>query len=199
MPHSLKKKQRLDHVASAGNNCVVTFDDIGVDVMANIFSFLELNNIMSKRCINKKATEAVTKTIVPPADFRVENMDKYNAMNVMARAMPNLQQITLHNLGWGSLNLGCYKWSDGEDPDERWTARTADWTTHNIEIISNFSKLRILTIDHAGLNGRYPVLFNSFPLLQKLSIKHCHHLLKWDLEMLAGLPLLKFESDQRLA
>jgi hypothetical protein len=40
------------------------------------------------------------------------------------------------------------------------------------------------------LNGRYPFLFNSFPLLQKLSIEGCDYL-KGDLEMLTGLPLLK--------
>jgi hypothetical protein len=106
-------------------------------------------------------------------------------MNVMTRAMPNLQQITIcNNFGWGR-----HKWSDGEDPDEGLAAKTADWTTHGIEIISNFSKLRYLEIDNAGLNGRYPFLFNSFPLLQKLSIKHCYNL-KWDLDM-AGLPMLK--------
>jgi hypothetical protein len=41
-----------------------------------------------------------------------------------------------------------------------------------------------------GLNGRYPFLFNSFPLLQKLSIRSCRRL-KWELEMLASFPLLK--------
>jgi hypothetical protein len=38
------------------------------------------------------------------------------------------------------------------------------------------------------LNGRYPSLF-SFPLLQKLRIAFCFGL-KWDLEMLEGLPML---------
>ena len=90
--------------------------------------------------------------------------------------------------------------SDGEDPDEEHVARTADYTTHDIEIISNFSKLRVLEIGYrkmlilelytAPLNGRYPVFFNSFPLLQRLSIVTCQYL-NWDLEMLAGLPLLK--------
>ncbi len=104
-------------------------------------------------------------------------------MNVMTRAMPNLQQITLPQLGWGS-----HKYNDGEDPDEYWAVMTAHFTTHNIEIISNFNKLRDLTI-HTGLNGRYPFLFNCFPLLEKLDIR-CKYL-KWDLEMLAGFPLLK--------
>jgi hypothetical protein len=68
---------------------------------------------------------------------------------------------------------------------------TADYRAHDIEIISNFSKLRILEIrTFVFLNGRYPFLFNSFPLLEKLSIENCH-VLKWDLDMLAGMPLLK--------
>ena len=62
-------------------------------------------------------------------------------------------------------------------------------TIHDIEFLSNFRKLRSLTISRAPLNGRYPVLFN-FPLLQKLTILYCYDL-KLDLEMLAGLPLLK--------
>ncbi len=45
-------------------------------------------------------------------------------------------------------------------------------------------------VANASLNGRYPVFFNSFPLLEKLSIK-CSNYLKWDLEMLAAFPLLK--------
>jgi hypothetical protein len=47
-----------------------------------------------------------------------------------------------------------------------------------------------LELYYAELNGRYPFLFNSFPLLEKLNISSCRYL-KWDLEMLSGLPLLK--------
>jgi hypothetical protein len=79
--------------------------------------------------------------------------------------------------------------NDGEDPDEEEAARTADHTSHDITIISNFGKLRILELYRADLNGRYPFIFN-FPLLQKLSLNYCYSL-KWDLEMLAGLPSLK--------
>ena len=188
-----QKKQRLDHAASAGNDYVVTFDDLGVDELANIFAFLPvmkevgflaLKDIMSKRRINKKSREVVKKTIVPLTDFRVGSMIRYNAMTVMARAMPNLQRITLCNL------RNRHKWSDGEDPDEtELAAITANYTSHDIEIISNFSKLRILEI-YGGLNGRYPFLFNSFPLLQKLDVSQCEYL-KFDLEMLAGFPVLK--------
>jgi hypothetical protein len=60
-----------------------------------------------------------------------------------------------------------------------------------LEIISNFSKLRVLKIAmNAPLSGRYPFLFNSFPLLEKFTIDTCFHL-KWDLEMLAGFPVLR--------
>jgi len=104
----------------------------------------------------------------------------------MTTVLPNLQQITIDCYFLSGLESG-HKWSDGEDPDEEQAAETANRTTHDIGIISNFSKLRDLTID-ATLNGRYPVIFN-FPLLQKLWIS-CSQL-KWDLEMLVGLPLLK--------
>jgi hypothetical protein len=115
----------------------------------------------------------------------VDDLKKYRAMRVMARVLPNLQQITIGGLEWG------HKYNDGDDPDEEHADMTANWTSHDVGIISNFSKLRILEIrTFIFLNGIYPVLFNSFPLLEKLSIKNCHYL-KWDLQMLAGFPLLK--------
>ena len=46
-----------------------------------------------------------------------------------------------------------------------------------------------VALTRTSFNGRYPVLFN-FPLLQELIITYCPSL-KWDLEMLAGLPSLK--------
>ncbi len=191
MPHPTTKKQRLDHaVVAVGDDFLASFDDLSVDLHANILAFLPLQDITHSRRINKKSREAVKMTIVPLTDFRVDNAEKYNTLNVMTRALPNLQQITIGNFGWPHGEG--HKWSDGED-SVRWArdAKTADWTTHDIEIISNFSKLRILGIDsYAPLNGRYPFLFNSFPLLQKLSIRDCPRL-KLDLEMLAGFPILK--------
>jgi hypothetical protein len=192
MPHPTKRQridchERNEEEAAADDDFLVSFDDLS-DVLPNVLGYLTPKDIMCKRRINKKSREAVKKTIVPLSDFRVDNAEKYNAMNVMTEAMPNLQQITLRKPGYGG-----HKYSDGEDPDEEQAARTADYTTRDIGIISNFSKLRILEIrtygTYALLNGRYPFLFNSFPLLQKLSLQHCDHL-KWDLEMLAGLPLL---------
>jgi len=186
------KKQRLDSyhnaVVVAANDFVASFDNLGVDELANVFAFLPtVEEIMRSRCINKKMREAVRKTIVPLIDVRVDSGRKYNAMNVMTTEMPNLQQITLYD----DLNpVRGHKYSDGEDPDEDYANRTTDCTTYDIGIISNFNKLKILTIDGIiGLNGRYPALFN-FPLLQRLSIKYSAYL-KFDLDMLAGLPILR--------
>lgn len=195
MPHTTKKQRIEDHpsaMVTANDDFSVSFDDLGVEVLANILAFLPPKDIMSKRSINKKSTEAVKKTIVPLTNFRVNNMRTYNALNVMTRAMPNLQQITLSYDYFGRR----HKWSDGEDPDEEEAARTANMTPLHIGIISNFRKLLSLDIyGCASLNGRYPFLFSSFPLLQKLSIENCDYL-KWDLGMLAGFPLLKeFHSD----
>ena len=181
MPH-LKKRQRL-----SGDSADCLAEAVSIDVLANILGYLDgPKDIMQKRRVCKKWKEAVKKTIVPLTDFRVDGVKIYNAMNVMTTELPNLQQINIG--GYGDR----LKYNDGEDPDEKWAARTANQTAHDIEIISIFSKLRILKIESPGaeLNGRYPFLFNSFPLLQKLSLQWCYHL-KWDLEMLAGFPLLK--------
>ncbi len=173
-----------DAMAAVGDEFVVSFGHLEVGVLANIYAFLSLENITCLRGINKKSMEAVKMTTPPPTDFSVGSMNEYNAMRVMARAMPNLQQIALGRLGYG------HRYNGGEDPDET-EDRTSFWdrTSHDIGMISNFSKLKILSIIGGGLNGRYPFLFN-FPLLQKLNFNGCSHL-KWDLEMLGGLPLLK--------
>ncbi len=197
--HPTKKQRLEDNDDHASNddalatvvNLLASFGALSVDELANILGYLKVEEIMRSRCINKKSREAVKITIVPysmdsldPTDFEIDSAKNYNAMRVMTRAMPNLQQITLCRLNRG------HKWSDGEDPDEEEATWNANETSHDIGIISNFSKLRRLEIQDAELNGRYPVLFNSFPLLQKLWIQECNNL-KWDLEMLAGFPMLK--------
>ncbi len=185
MPHP-SKRQRLT-VIEANLSVGVTAGDVSVDVLAIIFAFLGVKDIMLKRRVCKKWKEAVKMTIVPTTDFCVDSMEEYNVMRVMATELPNLQQITIGDLGYR------HKWSDGEDPYEERASQTADWTSHDIGIISNFRKLRRLNIyTSQTLNGRYPSLFN-FPLLQVLDIdssRMCKYL-KWDLEMIAALPLLK--------
>ncbi len=195
MPHPTKK-QRLEGnrtiVDAADNDFLAGLDDLSVDVLANIFGFFSPIENMLLRRINKKSKEAVKKAIIPPTNFIVNSVRKANIMRVMSTVMPNLQKIDLRGLG-RSQDGRRHKYSDGEDPDEERAAATALYATHDIGIISNFSKLRILDIADLydrGLNGRYPVLFSRFPLLQKLSIRDCQYL-QLDLEMLAELPLLK--------
>ena len=179
-----------------------TIVELGIDEVASILSFLPLRPIMCLRRVNMTWRDAAKKTVVPPTTrWQVSNVARFNAMEVMARVLPNLEGIIIGDLIEGyNIDLENYvaqnKYSDGEDPDEELAARTANRTAHDIEIISNFSKLRHLAIVANGsLNGRYPFFFNSFPLLQKLTI-NTSNFLKWDLEMLAGFPLLKeFHSD----
>ncbi len=194
--------------ASLAETAAASAGDLSVDLLANILGCLHVEDIMRSRGVNEKWKEAVKMTIVPlNADVFVDGLESYNAMRVMTRAMPNLQQITLRDFEderdesesdeYDSDSESDevdpdnrrLKWSDGEEPHRQQAAATADWTTHDIGIISHFSKLQIFTIYEAPMNGRYPVLFN-FPLLQKLSIQWCRFL-KWDLGVLAGLPLLK--------
>eukprot|EP00985_Skeletonema_marinoi_P020645 scaffold12330_cov83-Skeletonema_marinoi.AAC.24 len=171
--------------AQSGNVAHLT-KKLSADEFAIIFGFLSHVDIMRARvCTTWR--EAAKKTLVPPTDtdFRVNSVRSFNAMRVMATALPNLQQLLIVDIGHG------HKYSDGEDPDEEWARRTANDTTYDINIISSFRKLRSLKISslYSNLNGRYPVFFN-FSLLQRLSITNCCYL-KWDLEMLASFPLLR--------
>jgi hypothetical protein len=196
MPYPEKKRQRLQghHRCTYDEMAVVSdflasIESLSGDLLANIFGFLLPQEIMCVR-LNRKMREAAKITIVPPAEFVVDSLRKYNSMSVMATALPNLQKITLGALGENK------KYVDGEDPDVEWTIRTASRTACNIGIISNLTKLRELEIkNHVQLNGRYPCFFN-FPHLQKLTISALYvsdneSRLKFDLEMLAGLPSLK--------
>ena len=172
--------------ASQRGNVAHLTEKLSADEVAIIFGFLSHADIMRARvCTTWR--DAAKKTLVPPTDtdFRVNSMRSYNAMRVMATALPNLQQLLIFHIGHG------HKYSDGEDPDERRATVTANCTMHdiNINIISSFRKLRSLEIFSCDLNGRYPVFFN-FSLLQRLSITNCCYL-KWDLEMLASFPLLR--------
>ena len=136
-----------------------TIVELGTDEVASILTFLPQHKIVYLRRINKTWREAAKKTIVPISNdnyyFRVNCVERYSAMNVMTRTLPNLQQINLYDLGIR------HQWSDGEDPDAEVADLVADRTPHDIGIISNFSKLRILYINSASLNGRYGILSSS--------------------------------------
>ena len=106
-----KKKTK---VAGQSTDAVaVTIDQLEDNLLANVFGFLDSpKEIMGKRCVCKKWKEAVKKTIVPPTNFLVNSWQKYQAVGVMTRALPNLQQITIQDLGYRT------KYADGENPDE---------------------------------------------------------------------------------
>ena len=66
--------------ATEADQIVVTAGDLSVDVLANIFGFLDgPKDIMRKRRVCKKWKEAVKMTIVPPTNFLVDSAEKYNA------------------------------------------------------------------------------------------------------------------------
>ena len=123
--------QRNDAVAA--NDLLASFDVLSVDVLANIYGFLSLKDIMCKRRINKKSMDAVRNTVVPPTYLKVDTVKKYNAMVVMTRAMPNLQKIFLG--GPGEYRGRDGKWSDGEDPDQLRAFECRYFISYDIEII----------------------------------------------------------------
>jgi len=66
---------------------------LGTDELANIFGSLRPKDIMRAR-LNKKVKEAATQTTIVPVAETIEN----NAMATMTTALPNFQQISLHDL-----------------------------------------------------------------------------------------------------
>ena len=187
-----QKKHRIDYgQINLDDDHLVTFDTLCTDEIVLIFEYLSPENIMLAR-LNKKMRDAAI-TVVPMDNdiddaFHVDSVRKYNSMAAMTTALPNLQQIKIGRLNkyWGHIKN---KYNDGEDPNYNTIAtRHPNQATYDIGILSNFTRLRELTIEGAPLNGRYPALFN-FPLLQKLHLSLRD--LKCDLEMLEGLPSLE--------
>mmetsp|Transcript_33945 Transcript_33945/g.50033 ORF Transcript_33945/g.50033 Transcript_33945/m.50033 type:complete len:399 (+) Transcript_33945:207-1403(+) len=176
-----KKETNLTRPQSAAAADAAVVEQLDDNVIAIIFSCLGPVGIMRMRRVCKKWRDAAKKAIVD--HFCVDSIVNYNAMRAMTTALPNLQQLSICSLGKG------HKYIDGEDPNERRAAQTANYTTHDINIISNFRKLRRLNIYGVPVNGRYPTLLN-FPLLEKLKIS-LNYNFKWELEMLSGCPMLR--------
>ena len=172
-----EKNMNGEQLAQTTVECLIA------DQIAIIFGFLKHNEIMHARvCTTWR--DAAKKTLVPPSDFQVRNVRSYNALRVMSSALTNMQQLSICGLG------ASHKYSDGEDPVQKQAALTANYTLHDLNIISNFRKLRILNVVCSeNLNGRYPALFD-FSFLQKLELCGCSKL-KWDLDMLSACPLLR--------
>ena len=80
------------------------------DIVANILGWLRVKEIMRSRRVCTKWKEAAKKTIVPlgefvfpvKTDFGDYIVTNFNAMEVVATELPNLQQITIGDLGWGT-------------------------------------------------------------------------------------------------
>mmetsp|Transcript_30519 Transcript_30519/g.61249 ORF Transcript_30519/g.61249 Transcript_30519/m.61249 type:complete len:433 (-) Transcript_30519:282-1580(-) len=191
MPHS--KKPKLTHADTANMaSSNASLNDLSADELAMIFGCLGPIEILPLRRVCHKWSDAAKKTIVPLTNFRVGSGKAYHVMRTMATALPNLQLLELDYMcgDYDETRTIYHRYARGEDPGGEEDARNSiNNVTHNIDMVSNFTKLRVLKLERAELNGKYPYLFN-FPLLQHLKISDCSYL-KWDLSVLAGFPLLK--------
>jgi len=114
-----------------------TFND---EVLTIVLGFLTPEDLMRSRVVCSNWREAVTKTIVP--NVKINSDEKYNALVAMARALPNLQHVSLckHEDGgyfinsfyagrtsrrWHPCFRDAHKYADGISPDETEAARTA--------------------------------------------------------------------------
>eukprot|EP00984_Skeletonema_dohrnii_P002899 scaffold983_cov96-Skeletonema_dohrnii-CCMP3373.AAC.6 len=174
-------------VANAHHDVERIANQLNGNVLETIFGFLPLNHdLIRLRRVCSDWEDALKQAYIP-SDFEVLGVSEFMLLETMTTALPNLQHLSIYDIadGWGRGFMS------GDNPDER--GRTYP-RTHDIGIISNFTKLRSLSIIEADLNGEYPAIFN-FPLLEKLSLhrdlRNNPNYHKWDLELLAGLPMLR--------
>ena len=210
MPRSVRRKLagNMNENNLAVADLPTTAANLSVNVLANIFGFLpSMRDILCSRCVCSNWKEAAKYTTVPYG-FYVWNTDTLRGMQALTTALPNLQQLTISSIddkdAMKQYPRMRYIWEHrfiaGDNPDDEVAIDTnQNYTTHDINIISNFKYLRKLEITRqAPLNGEYPVFFN-FPFLQTLDINEQvsddrHEGLgefKWDLKMLEGLPMLR--------
>ena len=92
-----KKKQRGGDYDTDGP----TFSSLSIDVLSNIFGHLPLEEIMRLRRVSKKAVEAAKETMVPLGSnkyhdyFKIDSIEKFNSLVVMAEVLPGLSQISI--------------------------------------------------------------------------------------------------------
>lgn len=181
---SLLPQRRSRRLAGKPNGTIA----LANAVAENILAYLPPEEIMRSRRVCKRWKDAAKKTIVPITTygFNVNSVRNYNLMVAMSTAMPNLTQLSLGHVDYRTI------YDNGEDPDMQRASHTFHSLTPAVafqDTMSRFRMLRFLELHNAPLNGRYPCLF-EFSLLESLEIDDCKYL-KWDLEMLRGMPLLK--------
>ena len=136
------KKQRLDK--GVDDDVIASFTSLSTDILANIFGHLPLKEIMRVRRVCKKTIDAVKETSVPLESnkyrcFRIDSIEMYNALVVMAEVLPGLQQIRVDGPSYSSKRQGGdFRYPDGEDPIES-TAAGDDVTILNLDdVLSKF-------------------------------------------------------------
>ena len=69
-----------------------TANEVGIDEVAIIFSFLPPKEIMRARvCTTWR--DSAKKTLVPMTEFVVDTVKSFNAMRAMSTSLPHLQQL----------------------------------------------------------------------------------------------------------
>ena len=129
-------------------------------------------------------------------ELYVQNRKIAEALGWIADALPGMSSV---NFLFSLRKSEEFKFAKGEDPlpvPEPFYWRDEDRPRPedipkpvDISSIANFCRLRNLTIEHADLNGSYPYLFD-FPNLRTLELVDIGRL-RWDLDMLSGLPKLE--------
>jgi len=177
------------------------------NLISNIFEFLHWKDILRARvcCDWREAAklaqvpESITDDGWHTRELYVQNRKIAEAIGWIADALPGMSSV---NFLFELKKSEEFKFAKGEDPrnvlepfyspdyslDED-RPRPEIPRPVDISPIANFRRLRNLRIKQADLNGSYPFLFD-FPNLRTLELIDIGRL-RWDLDMLSGLPKLE--------
>ena len=109
---------------------------------------------MRSRRVSKQWKEDASRAVIPLADFEVNSVRAYKVMVIMARALPNLQQITLRRLQY-------VKYVDGENPNlNRDIDYVADSESPLYRMLSAIQLYKAARLGNSGCASEWKISFS---------------------------------------
>lgn len=150
-------------------------------------SFLSWQEALNARACGRRWKRAAA--LAPVAELDVRHRDVGLDLPRIAGALPSVRSF---RIDFGTSRTREFEIQDGDEAEPTLQFAMADYTPPpevDLEPIRRFAGLRHLALRQTRLNGKYPYIF-QFKNLVSLDLLW-NTRLKWDLELLAGLPNLQ--------
>lgn len=163
-----------------------TVDLLDVDVLSTVLSFLHWTDVLNARVSRKWKSAAA---MSPVKELNVKKPQIAVNLERISTALPGLDTLRFDFFFASSEQFYFIEGEDAESGLQLENLDDAPPALVNLAPIQNFSRLQHLALRHTRLNGSYPYLF-QLQNLRTLDLL-LNRWLKWDLEMLSGLPNLR--------